>query len=80
MIAPDNQLASLMSPLGEHGSGRVRYAAAMYFFAQGAMPPAVLEIYRRCINLDSEDPVDLARFEGLSIPPLLTQQTQESAP
>jgi len=59
----------LTTPVGPPGSGAVRYAAAMHFYALGRMTPELLEIYRRCFRLDDEDPVDLARFEGLFIPP-----------
>lgn len=58
------QLALLTTPIGPQGSGALRYGAAMYFYFQGALSADLLEIYRRCCKLDSEDPVDLARFEG----------------
>ena len=62
--------AQLQLPAGQPGSGARRYAAAMYFHARGLMPPQMLEIYRRCYRDDREDPVDLARFEGLAPPPV----------
>lgn len=64
-------MAQLCQPLGPSGSGAARYAAAMYFYAQGRMPAPMLEIYRRCIHLDAEDPVDLAAFEGIAVPEIL---------
>ena len=67
------QRALLLAPVGAPGSGGVRYAAAMYFYARGSFSAEVLEIYRRCAKFDAEDPVDLARFEGLRLPPVLTQ-------
>lgn len=60
------QAALLATPLGRRRSGAVRYGAAMYFFSEGMMSADMLEIYRRCCVLDDEDPVDLARFEGVA--------------
>ena len=53
----------LNSKLGVSGSGYVRYGAAMYFYNQGLLSEAMLEIYRRCCKFDNEDPIDLADFE-----------------
>lgn len=53
----------LNSKLGISGSGYARYGAAMYFYNQGILSEAMLEIYRRCCKLDNEDPIDLAEFE-----------------
>lgn len=61
------QVARLNCEVGAVGSGKIRYAAAMYFYAIGELPPQILEIYRRCCNDDREDPVDLARFEGIPV-------------
>lgn len=60
------QTALLYSDIGRPGSGAARFAAAMYFYNDGRLSAPMLEIYRRCCNLDGEDPVDLARFEGLT--------------
>ncbi|MDA9313461.1 hypothetical protein N9V26_00020 [Amylibacter sp.] len=60
------QQALLNSKIGNPGSGYARYGAAMYFYNQGKLSAAVLEIYRRCCKFDNEDPVDLARFEKIS--------------
>lgn len=60
------QKALLLTTVGQPGSGFVRYAAAMYFYRSGLMPAEMLEIYRRCCVLDDEDPLDLARFEGVA--------------
>jgi hypothetical protein len=51
MIMPQNdedarQKRFLETPLGEPGSGMVRYAAAMYFFQKGMMGARELELYR----------------------------------
>jgi hypothetical protein len=35
----------------------------MYFYNQGILSEAMLEIYRRCCKFDNEDPIDLAEFE-----------------
>ena len=61
----ERQSALLSTPVGQRGSGAVRYAAAMYFYREGMMSAEMLELYRRCCVLDGEDPVDLARFEGV---------------
>ena len=65
------QFALLTTPVGVSGSGMVRYGAAMFFFLRDELSAETLEIYRRCCNLDDEDPVDLARFEGIAanLPP-----------
>jgi len=57
------QLELLNSKLGISGSGYARYGAAMYFYNQGILSEAMLEIYRRCCKFDNEDPIDLAEFE-----------------
>jgi hypothetical protein len=49
------------APLGEHWSGRTRYAAAMYFYKRGELPAEVLEVYRLCSRLDAQDPLDIIR-------------------
>ena len=62
---------------GPFGSGAARYAAAMYFFDRGDMTVDMLEIYRCCSKQDQENPLDLARYEGIAIPPSL--QTDDPA-
>lgn len=59
------QKTLLMTAVGLPGSGAVRYGAAMYFYQQGDMSAELLEIYRCCSKFDNEDPLDLARFEGV---------------
>ena len=66
----ERQIDFLRADLGVPGSGAVRYAAAMYFHKEKSMPHKMLEIYRICSKFDQEDPLDLARFEGVDIPPL----------
>lgn len=51
----------IASPLGQEWSGRARYAAAMFFYARGEMSAEVLEVYRICSRLDSEDPISVLR-------------------
>lgn len=48
--------ADLKRPLGEPGSGLVRYAAAMHLNRRGLIDDATLERYRVCCRLDGEDP------------------------
>ncbi|MEM9580165.1 MAG: NAD(P)/FAD-dependent oxidoreductase [Pseudomonadota bacterium] len=62
------QHALLSVPVGKPGSGGLRYAAAMHFYANGDMSAQMLEMYRRCSKFDDEDPVDLARYESVGIP------------
>ncbi|AKH99834.1 hypothetical protein IMCC20628_01117 [Hoeflea sp. IMCC20628] len=55
------QLQLLSLPLGAPNSGWHRYGAAMYFYQHGKLDTDSLEAYRICCNLDSEDPVLVAR-------------------
>lgn len=50
------EFANLHAPLGEPGSGRVRYAAAMYFYERGVLSATELESYRICAKDDRADP------------------------
>lgn len=69
MAEPDNETAEqwdlVNTPLGEHWSGRTRYAAAMYFYKRGEMTAEVLEVYRLCSRLDNEDPLPIVRDRGV---------------
>jgi len=40
---------------GEPWSGRVRYAAAVYFYQRGMISEEFLEVYRTCSVIDHED-------------------------
>ncbi len=63
-----NQHRKLLdTAVGGKGSGAARYAAAMFFYNKGLIGTDMLEIYRRCSKFDKEDPIDLARFEGVSL-------------
>jgi len=53
------------TPLGEEWSGRTRYAAAMYFHKRGDMDAEVLEVYRICSRLDSQDPLPIIHDRGV---------------
>ncbi|HSO47020.1 MAG TPA: hypothetical protein VLQ68_03720 [Rhizobiaceae bacterium] len=62
----ERQRRLLETPVGLPGSGRTRYAAAMYFWRTGAIDERLLEIYRICCKLDDEDPLAVARQEGIA--------------
>ena len=57
--------ALVNTPLGEHWSGRARYAAAMFFYKRGEMTAETLEVYRICSRLDAEDPLPIIRDRGV---------------
>lgn len=56
------------TPVGQPGSGRVRYGAAMALHARGQLSEAALEVYRICSPLDAQDPAPLLAERGLSLP------------
>lgn len=59
MTAEDKaQWQLLHTPLGEHHSGRVRYAAAMHLFHRGLIDAELLEAFRVCAKRDDEYPRD----------------------
>ena len=74
------QRHSLLAAVGTPGSGAARYAAAMYFYQLHMMSARMLEIYRRCSKLDHEDPLDLARREGVDIPALPLEPSPLASP
>lgn len=57
--------ALVNTPLGEHWSGRARYAAAMFFYKRGEMSAEALEVYRICSRLDWQDPLSIIRDRGV---------------
>ena len=59
------QLTLLKSPLGQKGSGYLRYGAAMYFYKSGMLPQSLLEMYRKCCKLDQMDPLAAARHDKI---------------
>ena len=50
------QLGYLHISVGVPGSGRVRYAAAMYFHGLGQLSDGALEVYRVLSSRDGADP------------------------
>ena len=68
--------ALLYSPLGEPGSGRVRYGAAMALWRDGQISAEVLEIYRVASAHDRRDPISVLKELGLPVPP----RTQANSP
>lgn len=59
-------LAQLSTPLGQPGSGRLRYASAMTLYQNGRLSADALEVYRICSPRDGEDPVRLLKMRGLA--------------
>ena len=55
MRREDRQLALLNTPLGQPGSGRLRYGAAMYFHQQGRLDARTLEAFRMAAASDADD-------------------------
>jgi len=68
MACNDEEMAraELATPLGDAGSGRRRYAAAMSLNRAGLLSDAALEVYRICSPRDHEDPSVLLARRGLS--------------
>lgn len=60
----DRQLEFLTTELGRPQSGRMRYAAAMYFCKTGKLTHKTLEIYRTLANEDNADPLAVAKASG----------------
>jgi hypothetical protein len=50
------QFADLSTAPGVPDSGRLRYAAAMYFHRRGMIGERTLEVFRVCAKLHDEDP------------------------
>ncbi len=55
----------LAAPLGEPGSGRVRYGAAMALYRAGLICEATLETYREAAAHDGRDPALMLQARGL---------------
>ena len=55
----------LAIPLGQPGSGRLRYSAAMAQYRMGRLSAEALEVFRICSPRDGEDPVGLLAARGL---------------
>lgn len=58
----------LWTPLGQPGSGRVRYGAAMALYRDGRISAEVLEVYRVTSAHDARDPLAVLRELGLPQP------------
>lgn len=58
----------LQTALGEPGSGRVRYGAAMALYRDGAFTAEQLEAYRVASAHDGTDPAVILRDSGLPLP------------
>lgn len=61
-----HQLELLGAPFETPMSGRVRYAAAMYFYQRGMISAECLEVYRICARIDHEDPEPFLARLGLA--------------
>lgn len=72
-------LAFLHAPLGEAGSGRVRYGAAMALYREGRISAEVLEVYRIAAAHDGRDPLMMLREGGLPLPPMTMASTPVAA-
>lgn len=59
---------AIVAPLGQKGTGRARYAAAMGLHRDGAISDRVLEIYRICSADDGQDPAQMLAAEGFMLP------------
>lgn len=70
IVAMTDAARLIHAPLGEPGSGWVRYGAAMALYREGLLSEPVLEIYRICSPLDHQDPAPLLSDKGLPMPPL----------
>jgi hypothetical protein len=55
----------LAIPLGQPGSGRLRYSAAMAQYQLGRLSAEALEVFRICSPRDAEDPAGLLAARGL---------------
>jgi hypothetical protein len=63
----------LHTPLGQPGSGRVRYGAAMALWREGQISAEVLEVYRVAAAHDGRDPETVLQERGLPVPALPAQ-------
>ncbi|MBN8631104.1 MAG: hypothetical protein J0L76_09650 [Rhodobacterales bacterium] len=68
-------LSLLRAPLGQPGSGRVRYGAAMALWRDGRISAEVLEVYRVAAAHDGRDVAEILRERGLPLPPASAAET-----
>ena len=64
----DDAVRRIHEPLGQPGSGRVRYGAAMALYQAGQISAEVLEVYRVAAAHDGRDPSQILREWGLPVP------------
>lgn len=69
MTTSEEMARALHLPPGLPGSGRLRYAAAMWFHARGGLGPRALEVFRVLAPRDGDDPAPLLAGEALPSPP-----------
>lgn len=72
--------AHLHAPLGQPGSGRVRYGAAMELWRRGLISAEVLEVYRIAAAHDGRDPVASLQERGLPVPTAVPAALPTDAP
>lgn len=65
----------IRAPLGQPGSGRVRYGAAMALWRDGLISADVLEVYRVASAHDRRDPAMVLRELGLPVPQSLKESS-----
>ncbi|QYK42087.1 MAG: hypothetical protein KF887_02820 [Paracoccaceae bacterium] len=65
----NDPLHLIRTPLGQPGSGRVRYGAAMALFRDGTLSEAQLDVYRDAAAHDGRDPLPMLAERGLPPPP-----------
>jgi len=71
-------MTDITLPLGQHRSGRARYAAAMTLCQAGQLSPAGLEVYRICSLLHVADPALAHAIDNAA--PFLNWITYDSYP
>lgn len=73
------QLRLLRSPVGERGSGLVRYAAAMFFYRHNMMDAGALEVYRAFAKEDTADALPVALAQGCALDVAITMPVKGDA-
>lgn len=67
-MSDDHARDLLQTPLGDPGSARLRYSAAMTLYQSGEISAEVLEVYRSCASLDGQNVQALLADYGLQSP------------
>ncbi len=65
----------LNAPVGQPGSGRVRYGAAMELWRAGRISAEVLEVFRVTSAHDARDPFAVLKERGLPFPEVATMES-----